>query len=163
MSYVSKEYPAQPRSFPTVVRIGFISWCWLLHSISKNSLIQVCASTVSSPIRRTNNDAEDKELYEPLVTVQSKTVMMEQHPVDLPFVQSAKSTHRSPQSEVITFDFQMRRTQMNAACSANPGCIGLADDCCPTIAGEFLGCCEQTIPPGECFVCEMKRFYFHIP
>jgi len=31
---------------------------------------------------------------------------------------------------------------LGAACSAHPRCVGLAGDCCPTLSGVWLGCCE---------------------
>lgn len=38
--------------------------------------------------------------------------------------------------------------QPSAACSANPGCAGLAGDCCPTRGGVRLGCCGSAGGPA---------------
>lgn len=36
------------------------------------------------------------------------------------------------------------------SCSAHPRCqaLGLGGDCCPTLAGVFLGCCDAQVPQG---------------
>jgi len=36
-----------------------------------------------------------------------------------------------------------RNTMMNPSCSAHSGCSTLSGDCCPTLAGKVLGCCNQ--------------------
>eukprot|EP00930_Biecheleria_cincta_P021343 TRINITY_DN15843_c0_g2_i1.p1 TRINITY_DN15843_c0_g2~~TRINITY_DN15843_c0_g2_i1.p1 ORF type:complete len:318 (+),score=37.68 TRINITY_DN15843_c0_g2_i1:80-1033(+) len=49
---------------------------------------------------------------------------------------------RTHKAQGLTSDSMLK----NRSCSAHSGCEALAGDCCPTAAGEFLGCCDQKTP-----------------
>ena len=133
-------------------------------------LLLYCGSNILNPVaslssqtRRTDKEADIREgYYEPLVVRQSSVV--KQHDEVVPFVRSPNliSIHHQP-SEAVTYDSEVRRTQSNAACSANPECAaaGLVDDCCPTSSGMFLSCCPQTLPPGALWI--LKHLYISFP
>ena len=117
-----------------------------------NTMNQVTA--LSSQTRRTNKEADISEGYDvTLVESPGKRSETKLYNEDIPSVRSPNfiSTYIQ-QSEAATFDSEVRRTQTNAACSANPECAaaGLVNDCCPTSSGMFLLCCSSTLSPGAC-------------
>ena len=138
----------QRRMVWQVMRITQIS-VLLLHSGS-TFFNHACVSASSSLIRGTNDRAGAREGYYQASVVTERSKAMHQDG-DMPLITSPNFLSNHIQhSEVVTYGSIARRTQANAACSANPVCAasGLADDCCPTSSGMFLLCCSQTEPPG---------------
>lgn len=141
----------------TVDRIAHMSL--LLLCFGSNTLNPV--ASLSSQTRRTDKEADIRDgYYETLVVRQSSEVKKQLDAV-VPFVRSPNliSIHNQP-SEAVIYDSEVRRTQVNTACSANPECAaaGLVDDCCPTSSGMFLSCCPQTLSPGALWI--LKHLYF---
>ena len=135
------------------LRINLITWL-LLQSVSNLLKPAYISAAPSSRIRLTNNNADNTRerhyhsTFELFQQQHTRTMIDNEdftNIVSPNFISIHQSEATSFGSEVV------RRTQSNAACSANPECAaaGLADDCCPTSAGMFLMCCSQTTPPGE--------------